>query len=90
MPVTAEVRSMKEPFSQAPDSPWICQLSEWSGKAPAVVPYCTNAHAYGGLARETVILGPGSIDQAHGNEEWVETAELEKLAAIFARWWGIE
>jgi acetylornithine deacetylase/succinyl-diaminopimelate desuccinylase-like protein len=36
-----------------------------------------------------VVLGPGSIDQAHGVEEWVELSELAKLAAIYARWWGV-
>ena len=45
---------------------------------------------YDGLARECIVLGPGSIDQAHGVEEWVEVAELAKLAKIYARWWGGE
>ena len=54
------------------------------------MPYATNAWAYNGLARETVILGPGSIDQAHGSEEWVEIAELEKLADLYQQWWGIQ
>jgi acetylornithine deacetylase/succinyl-diaminopimelate desuccinylase-like protein len=36
------------------------------------------------------VLGPGSIDQAHGVEEWVEVAELSKLAGIYSRWWGID
>jgi acetylornithine deacetylase len=76
-------------FLQAPDTPWLQQLADWSGQPPAIAPYGTNAWAYGGLARECVVLGPGSIDQAHGVEEWVELAELARLAAIYARWWGI-
>lgn len=76
-------------FSQDPEAPWVRQLGGWSGKEPAAVPYCTNAWAYRGVARECVVIGPGSIDQAHGVEEWVEVSELEKLAAIYARWWGI-
>ncbi|MFL5806369.1 MAG: M20 family metallopeptidase [Roseiflexaceae bacterium] len=76
-------------FLQAPDTPWLRQLAGWSGQPPAIAPYGTNAWAYGGLARECVVLGPGSIDQAHGVEEWVEVAELVQLAAIYARWWGI-
>ena len=47
----------------------------------------TNAIEYGGLAGACVVLGPGSIAQAHGDVEWVEVAELERLAAIYARWW---
>jgi acetylornithine deacetylase/succinyl-diaminopimelate desuccinylase-like protein len=76
-------------FYQPPDTPWIRQLAGWSGKEPTIVPYGTNAWAYGGLAGECVVIGPGSIDQAHGQEEWVEISELEKLANIYARWWGI-
>src|SRR5262249_41662975 len=47
------------------------------------------AYAYGDLARECVVLGPGSIEQAHGLEEWVELAQLEKLARIYAHWWEV-
>ena len=48
------------------------------------------AFAYGGLASECVILGPGSIEQAHSDEEWVAVSELEKLAGMYARWWGLD
>lgn len=90
LPVTMKLKIQTPAFLQLPDSPWVRQLAEWSGLAPATVPYGTNACAYGDLARECVIIGPGSIDQAHGAEEWVEIAQLEKLAGIYARWWGIE
>jgi acetylornithine deacetylase/succinyl-diaminopimelate desuccinylase-like protein len=89
LPVTMNVMLEVNAFLQSPDTPWVRQLANWSGREPAVVPYGTNAVAYGGLARETVVLGPGSIDQAHGAEEWVEISELEKLAAIYTRWWGV-
>jgi acetylornithine deacetylase/succinyl-diaminopimelate desuccinylase-like protein len=89
LPFDTEVNLKINAFHQEADSPWIRQLAEWSGREPAVVPYCTNAWAYGGLARETAVIGPGSIDQAHGVEEWVEISELEKLAGIYSRWWGV-
>jgi acetylornithine deacetylase/succinyl-diaminopimelate desuccinylase-like protein len=44
-----------------------------------------NASACGGLAREIVIFGPGSIDQAHRDIEWIDLAELEKVAGIVRR-----
>lgn len=92
LPFDADVTLKVDPFFQPSDTPWIRQLAEWSGREPAVVPYCTNAWAYEGLARETAVIGPGSIDQAHGVEEWVEITELEKMASIYARWWleGVE
>jgi len=77
-------------FFQPADTPWIGQLADWSGHPPTIAPYGTNASAYEGLAHECVVLGPGSIDQAHGVEEWVELAELAKLARIYARWWGVD
>jgi acetylornithine deacetylase/succinyl-diaminopimelate desuccinylase-like protein len=75
-------------FLQSPDTPWIRQLAKWSGSEPAIAPYGTNAWSYGRLTSECVVLGPGSIDQAHSDEEWVAVAELEKLADIYSRWWG--
>ena len=64
-------------------------MAEWSGIEPTTVDYGTNAWAYNGLAADCVILGPGSIEQAHGDAEWVAISELEKLAEIYARWWGL-
>jgi acetylornithine deacetylase/succinyl-diaminopimelate desuccinylase-like protein len=90
LPVMMKVKVQAEAFLQPPDSPWVNQLAEWSGLAPTTVPYGTNACAYSGLAGECVIIGPGSIDQAHGAVEWVEIAELEKLAGLYAKWWEIQ
>jgi acetylornithine deacetylase/succinyl-diaminopimelate desuccinylase-like protein len=90
LPVTATTLTEVNAFLQSPDTPLVRRFAEWSGRAPTVVPYCSNAWAYGGLARECVVLGPGSIDQAHGAVEWIEIAELEKLASIYQRWWKME
>jgi acetylornithine deacetylase len=77
-------------FFQPPDTPWLRQLAEWSGQTPQVAPYGTNAWAYVGLAHECMVIGPGSIDQAHVAEEWVAISELEKIAAMYSRWWGLD
>lgn len=77
-------------FYQPSDSAWVQQLAAWSGSAPQVAPYGTNAFAYVNLPCEKVVIGPGSIDQAHGPSEWVEVSELEKIGQIYARWWGID
>lgn len=91
-PLPFQVKRLKHinAFSQSAESPWVRQLLEWSGQEVAYAPYGTNAWAYGGLAKECVVIGPGSIDQAHGVVEWVSISELEKLAGIYARWWGGE
>jgi acetylornithine deacetylase/succinyl-diaminopimelate desuccinylase-like protein len=90
LPLTMKVLKEIDAFLQPPDTPWLRQLAGWSGRQLAIVPYGTNAWAYPGLAGECVVLGPGSIDQAHGDEEWVALSELEKLADIYMRWWGVQ
>lgn len=89
LPLTVEPLLALDAFYQPLESPLIRQLSAWSGQMPAVAPYGTNAWAYADVCAERVVFGPGSIDQAHGAEEWVEISELAKAAEIYARWWGV-
>lgn len=42
------------------------------------VAYGTNAPAYAATGVPTVVFGPGSIDQAHTRDEWVEIDQLLK------------
>jgi acetylornithine deacetylase/succinyl-diaminopimelate desuccinylase-like protein len=89
LPLTMTTIHELAAFYQPPDTPWIGRLSAWSGMEPATAPYGTNASGYGGLAREIVIFGPGSIDQAHRDMEWIEVSQLEKVTEIYARWWEL-
>jgi acetylornithine deacetylase/succinyl-diaminopimelate desuccinylase-like protein len=90
LPVSTQILLALDAFYQSPDSPWLRQLAAWTGQPPALVPYGANAWAYADVARESVVLGPGSIDQAHGAEEWVSVDELARVAAIYAQWWEID
>jgi acetylornithine deacetylase/succinyl-diaminopimelate desuccinylase-like protein len=89
LPLTMQVQKEIDAFYQPADSAWVRRLAEWSGATPQVAPYGTNAWAYAAVAQERVVFGPGSIDQAHGAEEWVTVDELTKAAALYARWWGV-
>jgi acetylornithine deacetylase/succinyl-diaminopimelate desuccinylase-like protein len=89
LPLDVQTQKALDAFFQPPDTEWVQQLAAWSGQAPIVAPYGTNAWAYGDVARECVVIGPGSIDQAHGAVEWVEIAQLAQMAAIYQRWWDI-
>lgn len=89
LPVTMTRQLEIHAFYQPSDSTWVKNLAAWSGYAPQHAPYGTNAWAYRKLGCETVVIGPGSIDQAHGASEWVELSELEKIAHIYSKWWGI-
>ncbi len=49
--------------------------------------YGTNANCYApSMVRECVIMGPGSIDQAHHADEWISVPELTKMRQILRDW----
>lgn len=49
------------------------------------VTYSTDACRLGPAGVDCVIFGPGSIDQAHTDDEWVELAQVEQAVDILAR-----
>jgi acetylornithine deacetylase len=52
------------------------------------VPYGTDASAYSPLGVPSVVFGPGSIEQAHTSDEWIEISQLEacvEMLCAFAR-----
>ncbi|MEM7128628.1 MAG: M20/M25/M40 family metallo-hydrolase [Chloroflexota bacterium] len=89
LPLVAHTQKELDAFYQSPQIPWVQQLAQWSGSQEQVVPYGTNAWAYQGVVDQRIVIGPGSIDQAHGKEEWVEVSQLERMAEIYARWWEL-
>jgi acetylornithine deacetylase/succinyl-diaminopimelate desuccinylase-like protein len=46
-------------------------------------PYGTDAAAYSAIGIPTVVFGPGSIDQAHTADEFIEIDELQLAADVF-------
>lgn len=49
------------------------------------VPYGTNASVISQLGIPTVVLGPGSIEQAHTDDEWLAIDELQRATEVFYR-----
>ena len=45
--------------------------------------YCTDGGVFSSWGIPTVVLGPGSIRNAHGIVEFVEIAELEQAIEIY-------
>jgi acetylornithine deacetylase/succinyl-diaminopimelate desuccinylase-like protein len=74
-------------FYQPRDSAFLEDLARWSGRAPTVVPYGTNALKYEGLAGGLAVFGPGAIEDAHKATECISVDELAALAAVYTRWW---
>jgi acetylornithine deacetylase len=47
--------------------------------------YGTDASTYSIAGLPAVVLGPGSIDQAHTKDEWIEVEELEKAVVVYGQ-----
>ena len=45
--------------------------------------YGTDASTYSIAGLPAVVIGPGSIDQAHTKDEWIEVQELDKAVVIY-------
>ena len=64
------------PFQSNPDGKLLRSLSDFSGQSPGTVAFGTEAHFMQTLGMETVVWGPGSIDQAHQPNEYLDKAQL--------------
>jgi acetylornithine deacetylase len=49
------------------------------------VPYATDGSPFADLGVPTIILGPGSIDQAHGAVEWIECRQVVQAVDVYQR-----
>ncbi len=57
-------------------------LSELTGKPLGSVGFGTEAPYYNGMSTETIVLGPGSIDQAHQPDEFLPIAQIEPTISL--------
>lgn len=49
------------------------------------VPFCSDASKFGQIGIPSIILGPGSIDQAHAAVEYIECEQVEQAVEIYRR-----
>jgi acetylornithine deacetylase len=82
--LSLEIAAEGEPPELPEDHPLVRLCAELSGKAPATVPFGTDAVELQALA-PCVVLGPGDIGLAHTPEERVPVAELAAAAPLMAR-----
>lgn len=80
-------RSQTPPFRPEPGSPAEAIARRLAGdNGPArVVTYAAEAGQFQQAGFATVICGPGSIEQAHQVDEYVERAQMERGAAFMLR-----
>jgi acetylornithine deacetylase len=76
------------PLETAPDAPAVCTLqnvlSELGLDSQVCgVPYGSDASKLSAIGIPSIILGPGSIDQAHAAEEYIECQQVELAAQVY-------
>ncbi len=60
-------------------------LTRATGKAPGSVAFGTEAPYYNAMQTETIVLGPGSIRQAHQPDEYLPLAHIEPTIDLLGR-----
>jgi acetylornithine deacetylase/succinyl-diaminopimelate desuccinylase-like protein len=80
----AEVEFSNPPMLVPADSPLVRAVEAASGCAAASVPYGTHGGYFALGGRETVIFGPGTISQAHREDEHCPVGDLERGATLLA------
>ncbi len=71
-----------EPFADDKDNPWTQIVAQYSQNEPQVVNYATEAPYIKQLGCQTLVLGPGSIEQAHQPNEYLDTAFIKPTVSL--------
>ncbi len=82
-----ETRAINPGLAPEPDGPAEALARTLAGdNGPArVVPYAAEAGQFQQAGYSVVICGPGSIDQAHQPDEYVDISQMQRGAAFMAR-----
>jgi len=70
------------PFETAADAALVSACEKLTGHTAHAVAFATEAPWLQKLGLETLVMGPGSIDQAHQPDEYIELAQLEPTVRI--------
>ncbi|SFC68063.1 acetylornithine deacetylase [Pseudoalteromonas denitrificans] len=87
-PNTVEVIDLHDPipaFKGATDSSLVQLAEKISGEKAIAVNYCTEAPFIQQLGCETIIMGPGSINQAHQPDEYLAMEKIKPTQEIIRK-----
>lgn len=80
-----ELLGAGQPLYVDPESDFVCEvLSLAHRRKPRTVCYGTDGAVLTAL-KKLVVLGPGSIDQAHTHDEWILLDQLERGSRLYAK-----
>ena len=71
-----------QPFEQPADAELIRAVEQLTGHSAGAVGFATEAPFLQQLGMQTVVLGPGSINQAHQPDEFISAAQVQPAVAI--------
>lgn len=71
-----------EPFAEDEHSALIQACEKLTGKRSESVAFATEAPFMQQLGMQTVVLGPGSINQAHQSDEFIDISQIEPAVRI--------
>ncbi len=71
------------PLDTPGDTPIARLACEALGTPPEGVPYGSDASKLSRAGIPSIVLGPGSIDQAHTADEWVAVEEVERALSVY-------
>ncbi|MEH6586817.1 MAG: acetylornithine deacetylase [Halioglobus sp.] len=80
-----ELRSLIQdvsPFEQAADSELVALAEKLTGHSAIAVAFATEAPFLQQLGMETIVMGPGSIDQAHQPDEFMPLDQIKPCIAL--------
>jgi acetylornithine deacetylase len=85
--VAVELHTNVPPFAPEPDGAAEAFARRLTGDngPPRVVAFAAEAGQFQGAGFSTVICGPGSIDQAHQPDEYVEVSQMQRGAQFMRR-----
>ncbi|TQV77641.1 acetylornithine deacetylase [Exilibacterium tricleocarpae] len=69
-------------YEQAPDSRLVQAAERLTGHTAASVAFATEAPFLQQLGMETIVMGPGSIDQAHQPDEFMEQKQIDPAVSL--------
>ncbi|WP_076412453.1 acetylornithine deacetylase [Shewanella sp. UCD-KL12] len=80
--VVAPLYPGSEPFADSAQNSWSQLVAELAASAPEVVNYATEAPYISKLGCQTLVLGPGSIEQAHQPDEFLDISYLNQTVNL--------
>lgn len=72
------------PMVTQKDSEVVKFLEAWSGKSAGSISFSTEGKEFNQMGMESVIFGPGSIDKAHQEDEYVPIEELGRCVEAYS------